>query len=270
MARRSGGRARRGRAVRLLRPPGRARVGWRCSVRATHADRLDAPRRTAPSRGPFLPGKTMQRGRIVSSTSARRPGGPASGGMRQSGGPGAEPPRHATSPPRRRTALVRDDAVMRNARESISDGKSLAPSWTHLVNSHGPYDWFTTHTFVVDCSPALAVRLYDRWLWRLIEGCRRKSRRAFVFRAALAVEWTHAERVHLHSVIAAPGLAGLPHARWRHRWEGQSAVCGMARVHSARGTASAYLAKYTGKGGAVMLRGSFARWPRVPGREVEA
>ena len=138
----------------------------------------------------------------------------------------------------------------------------LRRAWSDYIDTSGPWVWFTTHTFVQDPSPKLALHFYDRWYARLNEACRQKAKRAPRARAAVAIEWTYRERVHLHSVIRARGLEAFSRLRWQHRWEGiASRWTGMARVHSAmQGRASSYLAKYLGKGGFLVLRGA---WPVI-------
>jgi len=148
-----------------------------------------------------------------------------------------------------------------------SEGRSLRArvlrdAWCRYLDDAGPWDWFTTHTFKQDASPKLALRFYDIWLARLSEACRQKAKRHAHTRAAVAVEWTTNDRVHLHSVIRARGLQAYSRLRWQHRWEGiASRWTGIARVHAANDArATSYLAKYMGKGGILTLRGT---WPVI-------
>jgi hypothetical protein len=136
----------------------------------------------------------------------------------------------------------------------------LSESWATWIDHAAAWIWFTTHTFKEDVSPHVALALYDRWLGRLAEACRQESRCPPELQAACAIEWTHAKRVHLHSVIAGRGLGSLRMLRWQHRWEDLARCCGMARVFSAKDRASAYLSKYCGKGGVVVVRGRFGGW----------
>jgi hypothetical protein len=140
-------------------------------------------------------------------------------------------------------------------------GTALSRAVAEWIDGAADWDWFTTHTFVYDVSPEAALTRYDRWLARLAEACRQKSRCPPELQAACAIEWTHAKRVHLHSVIAGRGLSRLRMLRWQHRWEDPSTGCGMARVSPAKDRASAYLSKYCGKGGIVIVRGRFGGWP---------
>jgi hypothetical protein len=144
----------------------------------------------------------------------------------------------------------------------------LSADWARWIDRATEWVWFTTHTFLYDVSPEVALALYDRWLARLAEACRQKSRCPPELQAACAIEWTHARRVHLHSVIAGRGLGRLRMLRWQHRWEDLDRLCGMARVFSAKDRASAYLAKYCGKGGVVVVRGRFAGWHASHERDV--
>jgi hypothetical protein len=147
-----------------------------------------------------------------------------------------------------------------------NDGRLVIPSVQlrnaigEWIDSSADWAWFATFTFVYDVSPEAALARYDRWLARLAEAIRQKSRCSPELQSACAIEWTHAKRVHLHSVIAGRGLSDHRRLRWQHRWEDQDRCCGMARVLPATGRASAYLAKYCGKGGIVVVRGRFAGW----------
>lgn len=138
--------------------------------------------------------------------------------------------------------------------------RELRDAYGAWIDEAADWVWFTTHTFVQDVFPDRAVSLFDRWSARLAEACRQKSGCSPELQSACAIEWTHAQRVHLHSVISARGLSGLRRLRWQHRWEELERCCGMARVLPATGRASAYLAKYCGKGGIVVVRGRFAGW----------
>jgi len=137
----------------------------------------------------------------------------------------------------------------------------LRDEWGRWIDSAAAWDWFTTHTFREDVFPDRALRLFDRWLARLAEAIREKSRCSPELQSACAVEWTCRGRVHLHAVVSGRRLSDHRRLRWQHRWEGLDRVCGMARVFPAKGRASAYLAKYCGKGGIVVVRGRFAGWP---------
>ena len=148
----------------------------------------------------------------------------------------------------------------------VGDGRLAVPSRElrdaigEWIDGSVSWDWFTTHTFVQDVFPERALSLFDRWLARLAEAIRQKSCCSPELQSACAIEWTHAKRVHLHSVIAGRGLSDHRRLRWQHRWEDLDRCCGMARVLPAKGRASAYLAKYCGKGGIVVVRGRFAGW----------
>ena len=146
---------------------------------------------------------------------------------------------------------------------------ALSEGWATWIDHAAEWQWFTTHTFKEDVSPHVALALYDRWLGRLAEACRQESRCPPELQAACAVEWTHARRVHLHSVIAGRGLSRLRMLRWQHRWEDLARCCGMARVFSAKDRASAYLSKYCGKGGVVVVRGRFGGWHASHKREAQ-
>lgn len=144
----------------------------------------------------------------------------------------------------------------------LSVGRAeLRGAWGGWIDGAAAWDWFTTHTFVVDVGPDAALARFDRWLARLAEAIRQKSRCSPELQSACAVEWTYRGRVHLHAVVSGRGLSDHRRLRWQHRWEGIDRVCGMARVLPAKGRASAYLAKYCGKGGIVVVRGRFAGWP---------
>ena len=133
-------------------------------------------------------------------------------------------------------------------------------AWALWIDQNGPWEWFTTHTFKQDVSPRLALRFWDRWFARLSEACRQRAQRPAHARAAVGIEWTTNDRVHLHTVIRARALPAFSLQRWSHRWEGIAPHwCGMSRLHAANGgKASAYLTKYMGKGGLLALRGT---WP---------
>lgn len=137
----------------------------------------------------------------------------------------------------------------------------LREEWGRWIDRAAAWDWFTTQTFKEDVFPDRALRLFDRWLARMAEAIREKSRCSPELQSACAVEWTCRGRVHLHAVVSGRGLGDHRRVRWEHRWEGLDPVCGMARVLPAKGRASAYLAKYCGKGGIVVVRGRFAGWP---------
>jgi hypothetical protein len=137
----------------------------------------------------------------------------------------------------------------------------LRDAWGRWIDRAAGWDWFTTHTFKEDVFPDRALRFFDRWLARLAEAIRQKSRCSPELQSACAVEWTCRGRVHLHAVVSGRELSDHRRLRWQHRWEGLDRVCGMARVLPAMGRASAYLAKYCGKGGIVVVRGRFAGWP---------
>lgn len=144
---------------------------------------------------------------------------------------------------------------------ALSGAAALRAAWGAWIDAAAPWVWFTTHTFREDVSPDRALRLHDRWLARLAEACRQKSRCSPELQSACAVEWTCRGRVHLHAVVSGQGVSDHRRVRWQHRWEGLDRVCGMARVFPARGRASAYLSKYCGKGGIVVVRGRFGGWP---------
>lgn len=147
-------------------------------------------------------------------------------------------PRPSSAQPMAPAVRTVDDARWTNV-----GGPELRDAWGAWIDSVGPWVWFTTHTFKADVSPDRALRLLDRWLARLAEACRQKSRSPPELRCAIAVEWTCRARVHLHAAVSAQGLEALRRILWRHRWERLDVVCGMARVHSAKDRASAYLAK---------------------------
>jgi hypothetical protein len=137
----------------------------------------------------------------------------------------------------------------------------LRDQWGRWIDRAAEWDWFTTHTFKDDVFPDRALRLFDRWLARLAEAIREKSRCSPELQSACAVEWTCRGRVHLHAVVSGRRLSDHRRLRWQHGWEDLDRACGMARVFPAKGRASAYLAKYCGKGGIVVVRGRFAGWP---------
>jgi hypothetical protein len=153
-------------------------------------------------------------------------------------------------------------ACVRNPEDGrlVVTSADLRDAYGTWIDGAAPWAWFATFTFVYDVFPDRALRMFDRWLARLAEAIRTKSRCSPNLTSACAIEWTHAKRVHLHSVIAGRGLSEHRMLRWQHRWEDLDRCCGMARVLPASGRASAYLAKYCGKGGIVVVRGRFAGW----------
>lgn len=164
---------------------------------------------------------------------------------------------------RRRIAAAKLSLGFEFPAESVNPrARALREAWSDYLNAGGPWDWFTTHTFKQDASPRLALRFWDVWFARLSEACRQKAKRRPNTRAAVAIEWTTNQRVHLHSVIRARGLQAYSRLRWQHRWEGIARNwTGIARVHSANDSrATSYLAKYMGKGGFLVLRGT---WPVI-------
>jgi hypothetical protein len=113
-----------------------------------------------------------------------------------------------------------------DARFVAIGGPELRRGWSRWIDRAAAWDWFTTHTFKEDVSVDQALRLFDRWLARLVEASRQKSRCSPELRCAIAVEWTCRGRVHLHAVISGEGLRALRGSRWRHRWETLGRVCG--------------------------------------------
>jgi hypothetical protein len=144
--------------------------------------------------------------------------------------------------------------TVRDARVMVSP-EEFAQAWSGWIDRAAVWNWFATLTFKEDVSVDLGITLARRWLARMAEAVRQKSPSTPRLKSALAIEWTCNNRVHIHTVIKAPGLDDHRRLRWQHRWEELGRVCGMARVLPAKEAASAYLGKYLGKGGIITLYG---------------
>lgn len=143
----------------------------------------------------------------------------------------------------------------------------FSKAWSKFIDKTILWIWFCTFTFKSDVSVERALELFDQWWARLSEAVRQKSKSTLSLTCVVAIEWTHANRVHLHAVVAGPGLDDHRRIRWQHYWEGLHYLCGMARILPAQDRASSYLGKYLGKGGILVLRGRFPRWHAPQMRE---